>query len=460
MTEPPDGSARATWPVRLAWTAFTLREIVRQRNVPWLAPGRLAALQARRVREIVAHAYATVPFYREAMAERGLEPRDFRSADDLARLPLVTGADLATAPERFLSTAVADEPLLEMTTSGTTGHAKRIWWDRGAVFRARAAGVQQRRVLAEVLGSTRGRRMLLAVRAGGTSDDVRAFHLAHSWLPDPSYGDPPRISPEDDFAIAVAVVNRTRPDVVAGFGAYVAALYRWAHARGVAIHAPRALLHGGEQLPAADAALLTDAYGVAVVSTYQACEALRIAVQCPRGDGLHVYADQVAVRVADERGRTLPPGEHGQIVLSNLTNRATVLLNYALGDRGTMATGPCACGRTLPVLASLDGRADDLVRLPGGEVAHDSVLLSRLYAVPGVLRLQLVQEELDRFVIRVVPASRDDDAVLGERLVGALAAALGGPAVRATVEVADALASDASGKFRTVVSHVRDAVPG
>jgi hypothetical protein len=88
------------------------------------------------------------------------------------------------------------------------------------------------------------------------------------------------------------------------------------------------------------------------------------------------------------------------------------------------------------------------------------VLLSRLYAVPGVPRLQLVQEELDRFVIRVVPATREDDAALGEHLTGALAAALGGRAVRATVEVAETLASDASGKFRTVVSRVRDAAPG
>jgi phenylacetate-CoA ligase len=144
------------------------------------------------------------------------------------------------------------------------------------------------------------------------------------------------------------------------------------------------------------------------------------------------------------------------VVLSCLTNRATVLLNYAIGDVASMASEPCACGRTLPRLERLEGRADDLVRLPDGEVAHDSVLLSRLYAVPGVVRLQLVQETLDRFTIRVAHTAELDEATLRERLTSALRDALGGRDVRIDVAIADRLAPDASGKFRTVVSRVRD----
>lgn len=455
MTHPRPAAAVSSWPSRLWWTAFTLREIAATRGVPWLAPAKLEALQSHRVRAMIAHAHATVPFYRDAMRERGLAPRDFATAADLAKLPLVTGADLAADPERFLSSAVAGEPLLETTTSGTTGHAKRIWWDRAAVFRARAAGLHQRRVESEILGGKRDVRLLLVVRPGGTSDDVRAFHRAHSWLPDRRDAHLGTLSPSDGFAHGVETVNRTRPDAIAGFGTWVAALYRWARACGRTIHAPRLLLHGGEHLPAPDAAFLTQECGVVVRSMYQACEAMRIAFACADGGGLHVYADQVALRVADASGTSVPPGEHGRIVLSNLTNRATVLLNYAIGDTGTLATAPCTCGRTLPMLARLDGRADDLVFLPDGEAAHDSVLLSRLYAVPGVTRLQLVQEEYDRFTIRVSHAHVLGDASLGEQLVRALEEALGGRRVQTAVDVRETLESGASGKFRTVVSRVR-----
>lgn len=50
---------------------------------------------------MVAHAYATVPYYRAVMDARGFTPRDFRTADDLARLPLVTSEDLARASTVF-----------------------------------------------------------------------------------------------------------------------------------------------------------------------------------------------------------------------------------------------------------------------------------------------------------------------------------------------------------------------
>src|SRR6185436_10256565 len=99
------------------------------------------------------------------------------------KLPIVTGAELAADPLRFRSTALVGEPVLGTSTSGTTGHSKRIWWDRAAVFRARAAGVHQRRVLGEILGTMRRYRVLSVQRAGGTRDEVSAFHRAHSWLP-------------------------------------------------------------------------------------------------------------------------------------------------------------------------------------------------------------------------------------------------------------------------------------
>jgi len=60
-----------------------------ERAVPFWSPERIARQQGRRVRAIAAHAYATVPFYMESMRTLRLTPRDIRSADDLALLPLI-----------------------------------------------------------------------------------------------------------------------------------------------------------------------------------------------------------------------------------------------------------------------------------------------------------------------------------------------------------------------------------
>ena len=89
------------------WSAVTAWHARHERTLPWWPAERLAALQDRRVRAIVAHAYATVPHYRDAMDARGLRPSGVESDADLAKLPLVHGAELSAAPDRFLSSAFA-----------------------------------------------------------------------------------------------------------------------------------------------------------------------------------------------------------------------------------------------------------------------------------------------------------------------------------------------------------------
>ncbi len=94
----------------------------------------------------------------------------------------------------------------------------------------------------------------------------------------------------------------------------------------------------------------------------------------------------MALRVVDGKGMTLPPGKTGEIVVSNLINRATVLLNYRTGDLGMLSPAACPCGRTLPTIERLDGRTDDVLPLPDGEAAHASVILPRFSACRGFCR--------------------------------------------------------------------------
>jgi phenylacetate-coenzyme A ligase PaaK-like adenylate-forming protein len=82
----PDPPGRAE---RLVNTGAVVARAAVERTVPFWDARWIARVQRWRVRAIVRHAYATVPFYRRAMVERGLAPDDIRDVDDLARLPLL-----------------------------------------------------------------------------------------------------------------------------------------------------------------------------------------------------------------------------------------------------------------------------------------------------------------------------------------------------------------------------------
>lgn len=106
--------------------------------------------------------------------------------------------------------------------------------------------------------------------------------------------------------------------------------------------------------------------------------------------------------MVDQNGDDLPAGESGEIVISNLVNRGSVLLNYRLGDLGRMSSEPCPCGRTFPVLTELEGRKEDLLFLEGDRVVHPRALWSVFGRLPAIVQYQLIQRDRRTFELNIV----------------------------------------------------------
>jgi phenylacetate-CoA ligase len=457
MTRSSVGVLRKTY-----WNAFTVWHARDEERLPYRSLDEIVGLQAKRVRAIVAHAYENVPHYREVMDRAGLHPNDFRTADDLARLPIVTGEDVARAPERFLSRDHHHRDGITILSSGTSGKRKRIDYDAAALFLTMAHGHRRRVVLARFVGRKYGYREMSAIRSGSVDVQVRAFYESHSWAPGRIEFQRSILSPGDSFEENIAQLNGFRPELLRGYGTYLGALFRAAWERGLTVFRPKVVMYGGDLMPDADRRLIETEFGVPVLSGYQAVEALRMSFQCERREGFHVDLDHVAFRVVNRRGETVGPGESGDIVISNLTNRATVLLNYKLGDVVTLGRSACPCGRTLPTLNRIEGRSDDLVVLPGGEFAHSLVIMERLQAVARVVQVQLIQEDLRRFRLLVVGDPRVDRERSGRELDAALRGVLGED-LALELEWVDAIPHGTGGKARAVISHVeqnRGARPG
>ena len=73
-----------------------------------------------------------------------------------------------------------------------------------------------------------------------------------------------------------------------------------------------------------------------------------------RHRGYHLNSDLYPIRLIDRDGRDAEDESPGEVVVSNLVNAGTVLLNYRLGDLVTAVKGPCPCGRTLPLCGYLE----------------------------------------------------------------------------------------------------------
>lgn len=439
---------------RASWSLRTWIEARGEARLPFRPLDGILERQRRRVRAIVRHAWESVPYYRDAMDAARLRPEDFRSADDLARLPLVSGEELAEQPDRFASRRYPPARTLTLRSSGTTGRPKTVRYSAGALFTALAHGQRQREVLARFVGRRFGYRELTALRSASVSSQLRAFYESHSWVPRRLELTRSNFPLDAGFEEAARRIDEFRPDVILGYGSWLGAFFRWSHERGRATHLPRVVWYGADRMAEADRALVERELGLPVVATYQCDEALRLGFQCERREGFHLFLDDVAVRVVRADGRDAGPGESGEIVISNLTNPATVLLNYRLGDLVTVGSAPCPCGRSLPTIERIEGRAGDLLLLPDGEARHPLAVLQELQEVAGIARLQILQENRRELTLRAVPAAGTDWPAARGRLEAILASLLGGE-LRVVVERVEELERDPSGKVRAVVSRLR-----
>ncbi len=141
----------------------------------------------------------------------------------------------------------------------------------------------------------------------------------------------------------------------------------------------------------------------------------------------------------------------GTVVLSNLVNRGTVLLNYLTTDLSRWSAAPCPCGRTQRTLDEIDGRTEDLLELPNGGLVHPRSVWGILKPHPEVLGYQLVQREPARFLLKLVMATPDDYARLAPQLACDMEGALG-PGMAVETERCESVSREAGGKVRMVVA--------
>ncbi len=149
-----------------------------------------------------------------------------------------------------------------------------------------------------------------------------------------------------------------RPDLLWGSPTYIRMLADAVVARGVTGIHPRAISLGGEPLDEPSRRYFEKVFGCRVYSCYGANEVGLIAAECTAASGLHVNADSLIVEVLKD-GQPASPGEQGEIVVTGLLNGAMPIIRYRLGDLGVLSDEICSCGRTLPLLRSVEGRTVD-----------------------------------------------------------------------------------------------------
>jgi phenylacetate-CoA ligase len=430
------------------WLALAYR---REKKLSRRSTDELVALQNQRLQGLIEIAWQEVPFYARLLQNSGLKVKDIRSAEDLARLPLLDKLDLTRFPGKYEAPPYAGGDGLTLRSSGTSGLHRTLRHETRSILSALAAGRRHRLAMMGFVGREFGYREAILNRPGHAGQQIRMFIESRTVTAKRLDLQRIYISPSTPFVKIAEHLNAFRPDVIRGIGSHLGAFYRWVYESKATCHIPKAIAFGADAMLASDREILEQKLGVPVFGTYQAVEALRIGYECEARQGYHLYLDQCVVRVVDSAGLDVGPGGRGEAVITNLMNRATPVINYRLGDVVTQAVGDCPCGLSTPRLMSIDGRLDDLIIRPDGTRMPALVLIPSLQAMAGVRQVKIIQVEMNRFVLQVV--SSQGASFHHASLIDVFRKVLGA-AVMVEIETVEGLKPEASGKTKSFVSMV------
>ncbi len=378
-------------------------------------------LARRRLAAIAAHARARCPHYREAFA--GVDLDALARDGDASRLPLLDKPTLRDHGERLIADGVDRARLMGRSSSGSSGVPTRTYFDP---LRELPRRLQELRMLF-AHGFTLRDRQLVFDHPGHLTDRPFWPQRLGLWRRVPY---PWQVPTEE----GIAFLRRERFEVLHGVLSSLRLLALATRAAGGLGYAPRLLVSKGELVDEATRSLCESAFGAPLLDCYTTEEVGIVAWQEPGARRLRVDADLVHVEIVDPDGRSVPPGEVGEVVVTNLYQRAMPIVRYRTGDLAALDPERERSGG-LPALTSLSGRALDCVVTPDGEAHHPFALLGPLEDEPALLAYRVAQRARDHVevLVQVDPALGAGARVnLERRVVGRLGERLG-PRVRVTV---------------------------
>jgi phenylacetate-CoA ligase len=187
---------------------------------------------------------------------------------------------------------------------------------------------------------------------------------------------------------------------------------------------PRFALRGvvctAEALSGAMRATIEQAFGVPCFNQYGCNDGGVSAYECERRDGLHLISTRVWHEVLAD----------GRLLATDLANDAAFLPRYDTGDLVALAGAPCPCGRSFPLIASVIGRANDLVQDGAGHSVHSEFFSHLFRADPDISAFQVVYDARQLAVI----VHGAGGAVRRERYLARIRAALSFDLIRFEVD--------------------------
>jgi phenylacetate-CoA ligase len=321
----------------------------------------LRALQLKRLKATLAHAYANSPVYKAKFDEAGVHPSDCNSLQDLSQFPFTTKADLR-ASYPFGMFAVPRQDCVRIhASSGTTGKPTVVgytqndidMWAQLVARSIRAAGAQQGDMVHVSYG--------YGLFTGGLGAHYGAEKLGLTVVP---FGG-------GQTERQVQLIMDFQPSIIMVTPSYMLAIADELEKQGIDPRSTslRIGIFGAEPWTNDMRRAIEKRMNIKAVDIYGLSEVIGpgVASECVETqDGPTIWEDHFYPEIIDpDTGAVLPDGELGELVFTSLTKEALPIIRYRTRDLTRLLPGTA---RSMRRMEKITGRSDDMMIVRGVNV--------------------------------------------------------------------------------------------
>jgi phenylacetate-CoA ligase len=321
----------------------------------------LRALQLKRLRATLEHAYANSPVYRRKFNAAGVRPADLQSLGDLVRFPFTTKQDLRDSYPFGMFAVPREQCVRIHASSGTTGKPTVVGYTRGDIDTwsdlmarsLRASGARPGDLVHVSYG--------YGLFTGGLGAHYGAERLGLTVVP---FGG-------GQTERQVQLINDFRPDIIMVTPSYMLAIADEFERQGLdpARSSLRLGIFGAEPWTNDMRQAIERRMDMQAVDIYGLSEVMGpgVANECVETkDGPTIWEDHFYPEIVDPAtGRPLPDGEFGELVFTSLTKEALPVIRYRTRDLTRLLPGTA---RTMRRMEKITGRSDDMMIVRGVNV--------------------------------------------------------------------------------------------
>jgi phenylacetate-CoA ligase len=326
---------------------------------------KLKELQLERLKWSLNHAYKNNPVYRKKFDDAKFHPDQFKSIDDMKRVPFLYKQEMRdNYPYGLFAVPMRDVVRIH-SSSGTTGHATVVGYtkndlDMWATCMARtiaAAGGGPDDIVQVAYG--------YGLFTGGLGAHYGTEKIGATVVPISGGNTDRQIMLIRDFGTTMLACTPSYAINIADYAAKNMPDFDFRKTK-----LRRAIL-GAEPWTNEMRREIENRLGIDAYDIYGLSEVMGpgVSCECSAKSGLHIQEDFFYVEIIDpDTGEILPEGSKGEIVYTSLTKECCPVIRYRSKDISRLYRDSCACGRTFIKMEKVTGRSDDMLIIRGVNV--------------------------------------------------------------------------------------------